>query len=119
MDDSIHKFHQLMSALKEQQDKSPMGSLKSFVHFLKELKALIKSVSKEEREHVFKEFQKHQGELQSAMKGLQLDPSKLQNPEDAQRIREQVTSPEFQSLIKQMSEELFEIVKIVSDGKMG
>ncbi|NBO23902.1 MAG: hypothetical protein EBU93_01475 [Chlamydiae bacterium] len=117
MSHSMDRFHKLLDGVKNQEDKSPKATLQTFVHFLKEMKDIIKHSPKEEREHIFKEFQKHQKEFESAMKGLHVDKSKLDDPKELEKIKSQLESEDFKALVKEMSEQLFEIVKIMYEGK--
>lgn len=117
MSESMEKFHILLETVKNHEDKTPHGTLKSFVHFLKEMKEIIKTSSPHEREKIFQEFQKQQKEFEHAMKSLHMDKSKMDDPKQMEKIKAQLESEEFKALIKQMSEHLFEIVKIMYEGK--
>ncbi len=115
MSDSMRKFQELIQDVKAQKEATPEGTLRVFVHFLKGMKEIIQEAPPLERETIFKEFQKEQKEFESAMKQLQVSQDKLKDPEEMEKLRKQLEGGEFRTLIKQMSEYLFEIVKIMSE----
>ncbi len=118
MADSLKKFQHLIEAVKMNQDKTPEGTLKAFVHFLREMKGILKEASPQEREKIFLDFQSQQKDFEHAMKSLHLTEEKMKDPVEAQKIKSKIESEEFKELIKEMSDELFQIVKIMSEGKL-
>jgi hypothetical protein len=74
--------------------------------------------SQEEREKVFMEFQNHQKDFEESLKGFQLTPEQMKDPVLMDKLKHQLDSDEFKTLIKEMSETLFEVVKIMAEGKI-
>jgi len=114
----IERFSKLISEAKKAEGKSPLEALKSFVHFLKEMKSILSECAQEEREKIFMEFQKHQKEFEHSLKSLQFTEEQMKDPEKMESIKHQLESGEFKVLIKEMSDTLFAIVKIMSEGKV-
>lgn len=115
MSDSIQKFHNLLEEVKRKKDHTPKGSLSAFVHFLIGLRKLIQNAPIGEREEIFLKFQEEQKEFEKVMHSLKMDHEKLKDPQQLEKVRAQIESDEFKNLVKQMSEELFAIVKIMTE----
>lgn len=115
MSESHNKYLLLIKEVKKNQDKSPIGSLRVFVHFLKEMKKIVKEAPLADREKIFQEFYSEQKEFEQAMHGLKNNHEKMSDPAEREKIHAQVSSPEFQLLVKQMSEELMGIVKLMTE----
>jgi hypothetical protein len=119
MADSIKKFHNLLEEVKQKKDHTPKGSLVAFVQFLKGMRNLIQNAPLSEREEIFQKFQEEQKEFEKAMHSLKIDQEKIKDPHQMEKIRKQIESDEFKDLVKQMSEELFSILKIMTEHQGG
>jgi hypothetical protein len=115
MSEPLRKFQELIDSTKHNPDRTPAGVLKAFVHFLSGLRHILTGCSKEEKEKLFILFQGQQKEFENEMKNIQLDREKLKDPEEMEKLKKQIEGEEFKGLIKKMSEELFEIVKIMAE----
>jgi hypothetical protein len=118
MTNYLQKFNHLIVEAKKSQGQTPLEGLRSFVHFLKEMKKILLGCSQEEREKVFMEFQNHQKDFEESLKGFQLTPEQMKDPVLMDKLKHQLDSDEFKTLIKEMSETLFEVVKIMAEGKI-
>jgi len=114
MSEGLKKFHTLLEEIKNRRDDDPIESLKAFTHFLKETKEILRHANKQEREKIFEEFQNNQPQLEEAMSSMNMKHPRFKDPQEIEKVKAQLEKDEYKLLIKEMSEDLFEIITILS-----